>query len=348
MQKRAHHAPFRQGEETKEHIAHLADGGIGQALFEHALLKGQHGAQEHGDDGQYQPGLLDPGAPQEIGTGQIIDRADDAQHARLGDDAGQHGAGRGRSHRVGRGQPAVQREHARLDGEAQYHQEQHGEQQALVARHLFGVQHAARGEGQRIRIAIQEEDARQGQGRADDGIDQIFDARRHGLLGLGVGDQGQGQKGHGLVEHVQGHDGAAQAQAHQRRQGEQVEGVKALLVLLVVHVLKAVNAHAQEHQADKAGIEPADVVDFEQHRDGGREIEQGQATVPPQDHGQHRRHRGGQGDGDGHAAQAQIVQGFDEGHQQASDHRDQDGQSQQPIPGIHNGFHCNHSPFPIS
>ena len=86
--------------------ADLAHGGAGQRTLQVNGEQRQHSAQEHGDHGEHQ---------QRIAEGRIAGHQPGADHnqaenAGLGQNAGQQGTGRGRSHRVCLGQPDVQRE----------------------------------------------------------------------------------------------------------------------------------------------------------------------------------------------------------------------------------------------
>ena len=61
---------------------------------------------------------------------------------------------------MGGGQPRVQREHTGLDAEAQDHGERHGQHQGFVACHRCRIQRTAGQKRQRIRKAVQEEQAK--------------------------------------------------------------------------------------------------------------------------------------------------------------------------------------------
>ena len=118
MQQRAGEALSREQEHADEHIGDLADSGVGQALFEDLLPISHHGAHEYRQHGKAQKRILHPGPPQGAGADHKIQNADDAQHTRLGNDGGEHCAGRRRSNRMGRGQPTVEGIHTCFGAEA--------------------------------------------------------------------------------------------------------------------------------------------------------------------------------------------------------------------------------------
>ena len=78
----------------------------------------------------------------------------------LGDDAGEHGAGRRRGHRMRRGQPAMQRIESGLTAKAHTQNQIEGKQFVFMARQLCQIQHAAGDELGRAAKLLQEKQAK--------------------------------------------------------------------------------------------------------------------------------------------------------------------------------------------
>ena len=260
MEQSAQGAFRSQEEQTHQGVGDLTDGGVGQTLFEHLFPVGHHGAHKHRQQGQGQPGLLHPGAPEEVCAYGEIDHPDDGQHAGLGNDAGEHGGGGGGSHGMGGGQPAVEGVHTGLGAEAHHTQEDHNLNQGFVAGQLFRIQRAA---GDKIHggcILGQEENAAQSQKSACHRIEQVFQRAPHRFLGAVMEHQGHGQQGNHLEEQVHGDEVPGEIHAHQRRLGQQEEGEEPFLLFFVLQIAEGIDAGEQEAERGDDHKEFGDAV----------------------------------------------------------------------------------------
>ena len=256
MQHGPHEAPLRQREQAEQHIGYLRNRGIGQPLFQLLFFQRQQRAHQDGGQGQSQHGVLHPGAANPLRPRDIEQHPHDAQHAHLGDDAGQDRAGRGRGHGVSGGQPAVQGEHARFHAKA----DQHGQEDRHVEAFLPGDLLGRHQPGNEIPVpahCADKENADQGGARANDGVDQILDGGGHGFLIPVMQHQRHGQQGHGLVEHIIGDQIARHRQRVQDALGDGVEQEEPPRVLVMLQVFLGVQPHAgpddrQEQQPNTA------------------------------------------------------------------------------------------------
>ena len=150
---------------------------------------------------------------------QVHADGDHAEQARFCQHAGQQGAGRGRGHRMGLGQPDMQWRHARLGAVADQHKAR-GKIQPGIASPF-----PQNGKGQAARFLPAKKHAHQRDHAAGDGHAQIRSRRPHGALGFLVGHPGIGGDGHDFKEHKGGVEIIGQEHAHhaafceQRKQG---------------------------------------------------------------------------------------------------------------------------------
>ena len=315
--------------QAKDHIGDLADGGVGQALFQGILPHSQGRPQKDRDQRQHQHRPLRPAPIQERPAKQVVRHPDEGQHSHFGDQAGQHRRGGRRGHRVGDGQPGVEGKHPRLTAEAHRHHEEHRQQQPTVLCRPRRVQHTARSEQIRGAEALEEEQPQQSQTRPGHREAQIAVGGVKGLSGPDMEHQWDGQQGHHLIEQVEGHQVARQTHPHQRPQGQQVEPEKAFPVPLVVHVLKGKKGHCEPHRADQLGKQAAQRV-RPQHEP--HPLRQGEEHKGLPFHAEHRGHhqqldRQQQGD-----CPPAHPQGMDPQHADPAQHGQQNGQQQPASP----------------
>ena len=223
----------QQGQRRRAHQdkADLGQGGAGQNILE---VVGEHGdgrAQHHGHRAQRQQQDAPP-----VLAGEKVRRDDQgAEDACLGEDAGQQGAGRGRGHRVGLGQPDVQREHARLGRKAEEDAQRRRPQLGAV-RHP-GAEAGQVGDDQGAGKAVQQEQAHQGHKAAQHRDGQIGLSRVQGVGGLLLHHPGIGTEAHQLEEQEGGVQVRRQEHAHGEAQAQQEEKVVAPQMVVAPEIL---------------------------------------------------------------------------------------------------------------
>ena len=180
---------------------------------------GDSRAQHHGHRPQHQQQNTPP-----VLTGEDVRRDDQgAEDARLGEDAGQQGAGRGRGHRVGLGQPDVQREHARLGRKAEEDAQRRRPQLGAV-RHP-GAEAGQVGDDQGARQPVQQEQAHQGHKAAQHRNGQVGFAGVQSVRRFLLHHPGVGAEAHELEEQEGGIQVRRQEHAHGEAQAQQEEEV---------------------------------------------------------------------------------------------------------------------------
>ncbi len=177
------------------------------------------------------------------------------------------------------GKPPVQWEQARLGAKAQQHYKGNGQHQALVTRHRFQVQHAANHKVKAGHIGAEHQNAQQRQGSAHHRVNQVLDARRHRVALHGMQHQREGQQGHGFIEHVEGDDGAGEAQRHEHPQGHQVKTVVPPQVFLLGHVLKGIRTGRSPDKGHDRAEPAARVIHPQEYRQTVRKGEERQCAL---------------------------------------------------------------------
>ena len=213
LPQQAHHAHAHQNK------ADLGHGGAGQGPLQVNGKQGQHRPQQHGDCAQRQ----DHSAPGRVPPEEVAGDHQDAPNAGLGQRAGQQRRGRSRGHRMGLGQPDMDREHAGLGPEAEEDTAagciQHRSKPLGPGRGIEGV------DGQGAEAAPQQKQSHQRHKAAD---------HRHGQIGLGgpdgpggllLDDPGEGGEGHDLKEDEGREQVRRQEHAHGGPQGQQLEEI---------------------------------------------------------------------------------------------------------------------------
>ena len=103
---------------TQDHVAHLADGRVGEPSLEVVLVDREHGGEDHRERRNSREKLGDPELGQQLDAEHVEQDARDAERAGRDHDAGQHRRERRWSGRVRVGHPSVQRQEGRLHAEA--------------------------------------------------------------------------------------------------------------------------------------------------------------------------------------------------------------------------------------
>ena len=176
---------------------------------------------------------------------------------------------------MGRRQPAVEGEHARLHAKAQQHQKRRQQKQPLVPGDFFRVQHAAGGEVQGGAVGVEDEEAEQHAVGPAQGVKQVFQARQHRFPLPVVEDQGESEQGHHLIAEIERGQIPGEAQAHQHPVDRQIEAEKPPVIRLMGHVPDSVDGGQQPDCRDQQEQQPSHVV---------RAQQQAQLRVQPQQH----------------------------------------------------------------
>ena len=157
-------------------------------------------------------------------AGEKVRRDDQgAEDACLGEDTGQQGAGRGRGHRVGLGQPDVQREHARLGRKAEQDAQGRRPQLPPVRYHGAGVRQL--GDDQGARQPVQQEQAHQGHKAAQHRNGQVGFAGVQSVRRFLLHHPGVRAEAHQFEEQEGGVQVRRQEHAHGEAQAQQEEEV---------------------------------------------------------------------------------------------------------------------------
>ena len=306
-----------------EDEADLAHGGAGQGALQVGAENAQHRPGEHGDHGEGQH-YIAPGGVVEKDLGG---EHQDAEDARLGDDAGEQGRGRGRGHGMGRGQPGVEGPHTALGAEAEGGEGAGNIEPGPVF--IAGGQGLQAGDVHRAEHVLQHEEAHQGDKAADHGKGQVAVRRLHGAGGLLVGNQGPGGHAHDLEANQQRIEIRRQEHAQGGALGDEIVEIVAALVLGMGQILLAEDRAAEPENRAHQAEDPAQAVQREaqaQAADAGK-VEadgRGKARDGQQDHQQQLR--------GGHDPAGEGTEGFprepaDETaqHRQQHQHRQEDG-----------------------
>ena len=242
-------------------------------------------------------------------AGEKVRRDDQGtEDARLGEDAGQQGAGRGRGHRVGLGQPDVQREHARLGRKAEEDAQRRRPQLGAVRHPGAGAGQV--GDDQGAGKAVQQEQAHQGHKAAQHRDGQIGLSRVQGVGGLLLHHPGIGAEAHQFEEQEGGVQVRRQEHAHGEAQAQQEEEVVAPQMVVAPEILGRQQGRHEPHEAHHQPIDAPEAVQ------GEVDAAQGdiQGFAGPGAHRQHHHKKRQPRDGAGPAAQPGFA--FAAGQQQ--------------------------------
>ena len=266
-----HHHGQTHGDE-----ADLAHGGAGQRALQVDGEQRQQRTQEHGDHRQHQQRI----AEGSVAGHQVGADDDEAEHAALGEDAGEQGAGRGRGNGVRLGQPDVQREQASLGGKAHQGEPHRQGDVALIGGH--GLPDA--GEAQRTQLMPEQEQTHQRGEAADHRHRQISGSGAHGTGGLLLSHPGIAGQGHDLKEDEGGVQIIGEEHAQGGAQGHQVEEIVAVAVVVVGEVFVGEQAAHHPHEGCNAGIQAAEAVHLQVQAKAAEALPgKGDFAVPGQD-----------------------------------------------------------------
>ena len=140
--------------------------------------------------------------------------------------------------------------------------------------HGIRIQLSACGEGEGLDIAGKNKDAEQHQRCAENGIDQVLDARGHRFLIHGMHDQGNREQGHQFIEHIVCNDGTGEAQADEDTERGEIETVEPFQMALVFHVFKGIEAGKTPDDGNQGSKTLAGGIRMQEHRKVFRQTEQ--------------------------------------------------------------------------
>jgi hypothetical protein len=317
----AQRVPGRAEPDGQEHVADLADRGVGQHLLDVVVGAADDRPDQQGDH-------ADQGDDQPPGLGEVVDRVAAGDQVDPGGDHRRRvdqGRDRGRAlHGVG--EPGLQRELAGLAARAQ--EQQHADRDEHARAELPGPLEDLRVlDG--AQVGPQQED-RQGQADVADPVHQerLLGGRGRGRAVLVEADQQVGRQADALPAQVEHHEVVADDQ-HQHGRDEQVqlgEEPPARPVVAGLGVVVVVAARVRGHVADRVDVDQrADPGDQQDEHQRQRVDPQPEVDGQPVDgHPVEQVHlagalRGGQGQG-----------GEEDG--QAEHERRDDGEHAQPVP----------------
>ena len=265
----------------------LGQGGAGQNVLEVGGERRHHGAQHHGDAAQYQH----QNAPAAAARQQVDGDDQNTENTRLSQHTRQQSAGGGRGHRVGLGQPDVQREYARLGGEAEEHAQSRPPQGRAVRHGGAGILQLR--QHQCPRQMLEQEQAHQRHQTAQNGDGQIGLSGLQRLRRLLLHHPHIGTEAHKLEEQEGGLEIRRQEHAQRKAQANEEEEIVPPQMTMAPEILGRQHGADEPHEAHHQPIEPLEATKGEgQPHYGGDDDCPYRQTAQGQHGPQHQQRRG--------------------------------------------------------